>query len=95
MPRDSRLGKRVARPGAVAASTRNQALSAPLFLDKVVLGRPLTWLDDQVVRARMSERLPTVFSREETRAILAQLDGIARLAIPLPVGPPGDGPAHD
>ncbi len=70
----------------VAASTQNQALSALLVLYKVVLGRPLTWLDDQVVRARTPERLPTVFSREEARAILPQLDGTAWLAASLLYG---------
>jgi hypothetical protein len=44
MPRDSRFGKRVARPGDVASSTQNQALSALLFLYKIVLDRPLTGL---------------------------------------------------
>ena len=70
----------------VAASTQNQALSALLFLYKIVLGRPLARLDDQVVRARTPERLPTVLSREETRAVLAQLDGTAWLAASLLYG---------
>jgi integron integrase len=70
----------------VAASTQNQALSALLFLYKVVLGRPLEWVNDEVVRARMPERLPTVFSREEARAVLAQLDGTAWLAAGLLYG---------
>ena len=38
------------------------------------------------MRARTPERLPTVFSREETRAILAQLDGTAWLAASLLYG---------
>jgi len=58
----------------VAASTQNQALSALLFLYKVVLGRPLEGLDN-TVRARKPERLPVVFTREEVRAVLARLDG--------------------
>jgi integron integrase len=70
----------------VAAPTQNQALSALLFLDKVVLGRPLDRLDHDVVRARTSQRLPTVFSREEVRAVLAQLDGTAWLAASLMYG---------
>ena len=70
----------------VAASTQNQALSALLFLYKVVLGRPLNWLNDEVVRARNSERLPTVFSRAEARAVLAQLDGTPWLAASLMYG---------
>lgn len=67
----------------VAASTQNQALSALLFLYKVVLGRPLEWLDDRLVRAKTPERLPTVFSRDEARAVLARLDGTAWLAASL------------
>jgi integron integrase len=67
----------------VAASTQNQALCALLFLYKVVLGRPLAWIDDGVVRAKTPERLPTVFSRQEARAVLAQLDGTAWLAASL------------
>ncbi len=70
----------------VAASTQNQALSALLFLYKVVLGRPLEWLDDRLVRAKTPERLPTVFSRDEARAVLARLDGTAWLAASLLYG---------
>jgi integron integrase len=70
----------------VAASTQNQALSALLFLYKVVLGKPLARLDDEVVRAKTPERLPTVFSRQEARAVLAQLDGTAWLAASLLYG---------
>jgi integron integrase len=70
----------------VAASTQNQALSALLFLSKVVLERPLNALAEGVVRAKSPERLPTVFSREEARAVLAQLDGTAWLAAGLMYG---------
>jgi integron integrase len=70
----------------VAASTQNQALCALLFLYKVVLERPLAWIDDGVVRAKTPERLPTVFSRQEARAVLAQLDGTAWLAASLLYG---------
>jgi integron integrase len=72
--------------GNVAASTQNQALSALLFLYKIVLERPLNRLDDQAVRARKPERLPTVFSRSEVRAVLAQLHGTPRLAAELMYG---------
>jgi integron integrase len=70
----------------VAASTQNQALSALLFLYKIVLGRPLEWVGDQLVRAKTPERLPTVFSREEACAMLAQLEGPAWLAASLLYG---------
>ena len=42
----------------VAASTRNQALSAILFLSKIVLERPLERVDT-VLRAKKPQRLPT------------------------------------
>jgi hypothetical protein len=34
----------------VAASTQNQALSALLFLYKVVLDSPLEWVNEEIVR---------------------------------------------
>lgn len=58
----------------VAASTQNQALSAILFLYRQVLGIELGWLED-VVRARKSERLPVVLSRDEVQSLLARIDG--------------------
>jgi integron integrase len=57
----------------VAASTQNQALSAILFLYRDVLKQPLDWLE-KVERAKKPSRLPVVFTREEVRAILAELD---------------------
>ncbi len=70
----------------VAASTQNQALAALLFLYKVVLDRPLEWINDRLVRAKRPERLPVVFSQEEARAVLAQLDGTSWLAAALLYG---------
>lgn len=60
--------------GRVAASTQNQALSALLFLYREVLGQKLAWMDE-VVRAKRPQRLPTVLSQQEVRALLAQMDG--------------------
>lgn len=60
--------------GQVAANTQNQALSALLFLYKEVLGSELPWLEG-VTRAKRPQRLPTVLSRAEVQALLAQLDG--------------------
>lgn len=66
----------------VSASTQNQALSALLFLYKVVLGVELDWLDD-VVRAKQPQRLPVVLTVSEVRKILGLIQGtnglIARL----------------
>lgn len=60
--------------GGVAAATQNQALAAIAYLYREVLRASLPWLDD-VVRAKKPERLPVVLTREETRLVLAQLDG--------------------
>src|SRR5262245_42060588 len=58
----------------VAASTQNQALSAILFLYQAVLQLPLGWLDD-VERAKKPKRIPVVFTRNEVKQILIQLEG--------------------
>ena len=58
----------------VAASTQNQALSALLFLYSQVLDQPFDWLED-VERAKKPSRLPVVFTKEEARVLLRQLDG--------------------
>jgi integron integrase len=58
----------------VAASTQTQALSALLFLYRDVLKQPLDWLDN-IQRAKKPSRLPIVFTRTETLAVLSQLDG--------------------
>ena len=60
----------------VAASTQNQALAAILFLFREVLNREMPWVDD-IVRAKRPERLPVVLTREEVRAVLTELDGVA------------------
>lgn len=58
----------------VSASTQNQALSAPLFLYRHVIGREVGALGD-VVRAKKPKRLPVVMSRNEVKAVLANLSG--------------------
>ncbi|MDB5349490.1 MAG: integron integrase [Planctomycetota bacterium] len=70
----------------VAASTQNQALSAIVFLYKVVLDRTLDWFADDLVPAKRPERLPVVLTREEVRAVLAHLGGVHRLAAGLMYG---------
>src|SRR3989442_4191463 len=64
--------------GHVAASTQNQALSALLFLYRQVLQVEMPWLD-HVVRAKRSERLPVVLTRDEVRAVIRELQGPPRL----------------
>lgn len=58
----------------VSASTQNQALSAILFLYKEVLEKEIEWIDG-IVRAKRPARIPEVLSKDEVRALLAQLRG--------------------
>jgi len=58
----------------VSSRTQNQALSALLFLYKQVLQTEFTWMKD-VRRARVSQHVPVVFSREEVNQVLGQLTG--------------------
>jgi len=69
----------------VAASTHNQALSALLFLYGDVLGIELPWLGE-IERPKRPSRLPVVLSRDEVRALLAQLDGLPALMAALLYG---------
>jgi integron integrase len=69
----------------VAASTQNQALHAILFLYRHVLQINLPWLDE-VQRAKKPQHLPVVFTREEVKALLAQLQGTLWLMAMLTYG---------
>jgi integron integrase len=69
----------------VSASTQNQALSALLFLYRVVLRVELPDVDG-VVRARRPARLPVVLTRREVAAVLAELEGIPRIVVTLLYG---------
>jgi len=68
----------LATEGEVSAATQNQALSALLFLYRVILNRELEDLDT-TVRARTTRRLPVVLTRDEVRAVLGALHGISPL----------------
>ena len=61
----------------VASSTQNQALAALLFLYREVLQVEVGWLET-LVRAKRPQRLPTVLTRAEVAALLAELTGRAR-----------------
>lgn len=61
--------------GKVAPSTQNQAKSAVLFLYREILKVDLPWLDG-LVQARAPKHLPVVLTMEETRALLAHLQGV-------------------
>ena len=69
----------------VSASTQNQALSAILFLYREILKIELPWLDN-VVKAKRSQRMPVVLTREEVQAVLSHLDGTSGLILRLAYG---------
>jgi len=69
----------------VAASTQNQARSALLFLYHQVLAVDFPALPD-VEPAQQPQRLPTVLTRDEVRAVLGQLRGTYRLMAQLLYG---------
>lgn len=71
--------------GKVAASTQNQALSALLFLYRVVLGIELPWLEG-VVRAKRPRHVPTVLSHGEVQSLLAHMEGRPQLLASLLYG---------
>ena len=75
----------LANEGRVSASTQNQALSALLFLYAQVLNQDIGWLDE-LVRAKRCARVPVVLTREEVRAVLAQLEGTMHLMASLLYG---------
>jgi site-specific recombinase XerD len=58
----------------VAASTKNLAKSALLFMYKHVLGVELPWLDG-VEQAKAPARLPVVLTRDEVARVLDRLSG--------------------
>jgi integron integrase len=69
----------------VSASTQTQALCALMFLYKGVLGQQADWIEI-TVRAQRPKRLPVVLSRDEVRAVLAELCGVLRLCATLMYG---------
>jgi integron integrase len=69
----------------VAASTQGQALAALLFLYVDVLRDPVPWIED-VVRARYSQHLPVVLTRDEVRLVLSKMKGVSRMVATLLYG---------
>ncbi len=58
----------------VSASTQNQALNAILFLFRYVLERDFD-LNDNVIRAKKSVRMPVVFSKKEIKLLIKHFPG--------------------
>jgi integron integrase len=59
----------------VAGSTQNQALCALVFLYREVLKKEIGTFED-FIRAKRPQKLPVVFTREEVKQVLLQLDGV-------------------
>ena len=77
---------RLATKGNVAAATQNQALSALLFLYRVVLEVELPWMEE-VVRAKQPRRLPVVLAQEEVARMLSAMpEGVPELMARLLYG---------
>ncbi len=70
---------------SVAGSTQNQALCALLFLYRDVLKIDIEYVDN-IERAKKPARLPVVFTRDEVRAVLTQLQDVHALIARLLYG---------
>lgn len=77
--------KNLALKKNVSASTQNQALAALLFYFRFILNTPVTELG-QVIRAKKSERIPVVFSRDEVSRVIGNLNGQKKLIAKLLYG---------
>lgn len=70
--------------GQVAGSTQNQALSALLFLYREVLNRQVAGVD--AIRAKRSQYVPTVLTKQEAIAVIKDCDGVHQLVVKLLYG---------
>jgi len=75
----------LAKDENVSASIQNQALNALLFLYRNVLQKDLA-IPIHALRAKTSEHLPTVLSKEETARILSGMQGLHQLMVKLLYG---------
>jgi integron integrase len=64
--------------GKVSSSTQNQALCAIVFLYKYVVDKDIGKFED-LVRAKRPSKLPVVFTCDEVRKLLTQLEGQKRI----------------
>lgn len=74
-----------AKEGYVSSSTQNQALNALLFLYRNVLQIDLP-VPLHALRAKRSEHLPTVLSKDEVARVLAGMQGLHQLMAKLLYG---------
>lgn len=69
----------------VAASTQNQALNAIVFMYKHLLGQNTTDIGDYV-RAKRSQKIPVVLSKDEVQELFKHLTGVYKLIAGLLYG---------
>jgi integron integrase len=69
----------------VSASTQNQAFNALLFLYRQVLKMDAPEIEG-VERARLSRKLPVVFTKQESAAMLSAMNGLPRVIAGLLYG---------
>ena len=69
----------------IAANTQNQALNAIVFLYKEVLKKKVGDIGD-FRRAKTHKRIPVVFTKEEAKKVVVQLEGTKRLMASLLYG---------
>lgn len=77
--------KNLALKKNVSASTQNQALAALLFYFRFIQNTPVTELGS-VIRAKKTERIPVVFSRDEVAQVIGNLNGQKKLIAKLLYG---------
>ncbi len=75
----------LAKDKNVSASTQNLARNAVLFLYKHVLKKDIGDPKEYVI-AKRSRKVPTVFSQEEAKRVIAQLEGRNALVVKLLYG---------
>ncbi len=71
--------------GHVAASTQNQALNALVYLFRFALNRELGEIGE-VTRGKQKSRAPSVLTREESRQVLDEVEGVSHLICRLLYG---------
>jgi len=69
----------------VSASTQNQALCAIVFLYKEVIKRDLGDFGE-IIWAKKPKRLPVVFTKDEARRVIDQLEGVKQLMVKILYG---------
>ena len=77
-PEISQFLSGLATDGHVSASTQNQAFNALLFLYHEVLNKEIRLIDG-VVRAKRSQRLPVVLTKDEVKKVFDRMIGAPRL----------------